>query len=129
MPSYEFLDKQGTLILWNKIKSLIGKKIAYESRTAAEWNNDTYYQSEENVLYIYRDYKQINGKKIAAMKIGDGTSYLIDLPFIDQELSQQINNHMMDPVSHITNQEREFWNNKITVSDVVNQETLVLSRN
>lgn len=132
MPKHEqqFLDRQGTQILWNKVKTLTSKNISYESRTAEEWNQDIYYQSQANVLYIYRDYKQVDGIKVSAMKIGDGTSYLIDLPFIGESISQRLENHIADTISHITDQERDFWNNKVTAfSDSVDNENLILSKN
>lgn len=132
MPAHEqeFLDRQGTQILWNKVKNLVNKKLSYKSRTAAEWNQDRDYQSEINVIYIYREYKQINGVKVSAIKIGDGTSYLIDLPFVGEEFSQRLENHIADTVAHITNQERDFWNNKVTVyEDTVDNENLILSKN
>lgn len=132
MPKHEqqFLDRQGTQILWNKVKTLTSKNISYESRTAEEWNQDIYYQSQANVLYIYRDYKQVDGIKVSAMKIGDGTSYLIDLPFIGEGISQRLENHIADTISHITDQERDFWNNKVTaLEDSVDNENLILSKN
>ena len=59
-------------------------------------------------------------------KIGDGTSYLIDMPFNDDVMSR----HVADSVIHISSTERTFWNNKVTCYlDVNNLENLVFSKN
>lgn len=132
MPAHEqqFLDKQGTRLLWSKIKALTNKNVSCESRTAQEWNQDIYYQSQANVLYIYKNYKQVDGKMVSAIKIGDGTSYLIDLPFIGDDLAKRLQEHITNSIVHITEQERNFWNIKVTAyKDTVDQENLILSKN
>lgn len=65
--------------------------------------------SEENTVYVYTDYSQDkDGRNISAIKIGDGTSYIVDLPFTITKLEE----HIADTVAHVTAEEREFWNNK-----------------
>ena len=51
------------------------------------WRNRRYLIAARDVIYIYTDYKTIeNGDgtttEVQGMKIGDGTSFLIDMPFI-----------------------------------------------
>lgn len=77
--------------------------------TKAEW--DAAYQTiaQENTIYIYTDYLNYDGKEVAGIKVGDGTSFLIDMPFLDQVYSD----HIHDTTVHITQQERDFWNNKV----------------
>lgn len=82
-------------------------KIFYN--TTAYWNSRPTLIAKRGYIYIYSDYKQSEGENIAGIKIGDGTSYLIDMPFIDKPLDD----HIADTVHHITNTEREFWNNKV----------------
>lgn len=78
--------------------------------TTATWNSQPQLIAERGYIYIYADYRQNGeGQNIASMKVGDGTSYLIDMPFTDQLLYE----HIMDNVRHITQQEREKWNNKV----------------
>lgn len=65
--------------------------------------------SEKNTIYVYTDYdKDSDGYDIAAFKVGDGTSYIVDLPFTDVLIREHINNTDI----HVTAEEKEFWNNK-----------------
>ena len=85
MPKY--LDSDGVAYLWGKLKNNLNNKMIYYSKKKTEWDSDKFFISEKNVIYIYSDYKTIErqGKEIVSpgIKIGDGTSYLIDLPFLD----------------------------------------------
>lgn len=50
--------------------------------TTEHWNSQRDLVTEKGMLYVYSDYsKTSDGKNIAGIKIGDGTSYLIDMPF------------------------------------------------
>lgn len=82
-------------------------KIFYN--TTAYWNSRPDLISKHGYIYVYSDYKQVDNEDIAGIKVGDGTSYLIDMPFIDKPLDA----HIADTVAHVTAQEREFWNNKV----------------
>ena len=85
--------------------------------TTATWNSRPDLISSRGCIYIYSDYRQNEqGQNIAAMKVGDGLAYLIDMPFIDSLLYE----HIADNIRHITQQEREFWNDKVRcyMSDV-----------
>lgn len=78
--------------------------------TTETWNSQPQLVSARGYIYIYSDYKQNGqGQNIPGFKVGDGNAFLIDLPFSDTQLQ----NHLLDTVSHITQQEREFWNNKV----------------
>ena len=59
--------------------------------TTSYWNAKTNMISQAGYIYIYSDYQvvTINGEtyNVPAMKVGDGTSYLIDLPFISSDSS------------------------------------------
>lgn len=75
------------------------------------WNSQPQLISQRGYIYIYADYKQDSQERnIAAFKIGDGSSYLIDLPVIQETFYNHIENQLI----HITQAEREFWNNKVT---------------
>lgn len=82
-------------------------KIYYN--TTAYWNSRPDLIAKRGYLYVYSDYKQVNNKNVAGIKAGDGTSFLIDMPFIDKPLDA----HIADTIAHVTAQEREFWNNKV----------------
>lgn len=135
MPKY--LDSDGVAYLWRKIKNNLNNKIIYYSKTKSEWNLNRDFMSQKNVLYIYTDYKTIekDGEQILipGLKIGDGTTYLIDLPFINDtsrgsELEQLILDHINNKVIHISQEERNFWNNKLNLLLQPDTQTLVLNR-
>lgn len=78
--------------------------------TTATWNSQPTLESIRGCIYIYSDHKQnTQGQNLAGFKVGDGSAYLIDLPFVDE----QIEEHIMNTVVHITQEEREKWNNKV----------------
>lgn len=78
--------------------------------TTENWNANPGLMSEEGILYIYTDYlKDKEGRDIAGIKVGDGKAFLIDLPFTCEIWED----HIKDAVRHITQKEREFWNNKV----------------
>lgn len=83
-------------------------KVLYGS--TAHWNHQSKLIAQEGYLYVYRDRSvDEHGRVVAGIKAGDGNSYLIDMPFIDQLSTDHIN----DVVVHITDLERAFWNNKV----------------
>ena len=78
--------------------------------TTAGWALKGSTISEEGFIYVYTDYQTVDGVNIPGVKIGTGNAYIVDLPFIDQIYAT----HIADTVMHITQEEREFWNNKVT---------------
>lgn len=104
--------------------------------TTAGWNDLPQYLPKAGEICIYTDYKTIRddlGNDIVypGIKVGDGNAYLIDMPFVGAEirfeLLQRISAHEQNATIHITQQEREFWNNKLNY-DAVGEE-LILTRN
>ncbi len=100
-------------------------KVLYAS--TATWNSKPQLISLKGYIYIYSDYrKNSEQQNIAAMKIGDGTSYLIDMPFVDELLY----GHVDDLIVHITQEEREFWNNKVRCYiNPLNEQNLIFTTN
>ena len=92
--------------------------------TTETWNSQPQLMSKKGFIYIYSDYKKTaDNKDVAGMKCGDGTSYLIDMPFTDAILYE----HMNDLVSHVTQEEKNFWNNKVrcyVVDDGISKELI-----
>lgn len=79
-------------------------KIYYD--TTEMWNSQNKLVAKKGCIYIYNDYQTITNKDgsttiVPSMKIGDGTSYLIDLPFID----------------NITQEDLDSWNNKVSIDE------------
>ena len=85
-----------------------GANIIYN--TSEYWNSHPTLISKRGYIYVYSDWTQDSqGRDVAGLKVGDGKAYLIDLPFTEQILID----HLNDMVRHITEQERENWNNKV----------------
>lgn len=114
-------------------------RIKFKRDTTENWNAARGMIPLEGEVIVYNDYatkiKIIDGEeqtvKIPAIKIGDGKAYVQDLPFVNEELRDQLLNHISNPEIHVTMAEKLFWNNKINVNDaseVVN-EALIFNRN
>ena len=85
-----------------------GTNIIYN--TSEYWNSHPTLISKRGYIYVYSDWAQDSqGRDVAGLKVGDGKAYLIDLPFTEQILID----HLNDMVRHITEQERENWNQKV----------------
>lgn len=102
--------------------------------TTANWALQGGLISEEAAIYIYSDYSwrttgAENRIPLAGIKIGDGTSYLVDLPFITDQATSLILNHISNTSLHVTAAEKEFWNNKVSsYLDGSDLENLILSK-
>lgn len=135
MPKY--LDPQGVSYLWSKIQNISKDKLIYYSKTKEQWNINSQLLSKKDVLYIYTNYKKIKkqGEQdqiiIPGLKVGDGKSYLIDLPFINDVSNSDFENillqHINNKTIHVTQEEKIFWNNKLNL--FLQEENLVLNRN
>lgn len=85
-------------------------------KTKSEWDSEPNTIAELNNIYVYLDYFNVDGVSTPAIKIGDGTSYLIDLPTVNG-LS-------------VSEAEKIFWNNKVTCFlATVDNENIVFSKN
>lgn len=83
------------------------------SATTEEWNSKPTRVSVKDIVYVYTDYKVVNGKNVPGLKIGDGITYLIDLPFISGGCE-------------VTQEQIDSWNNKVSITiDPNDQETIV----
>lgn len=99
-------------------------KILYD--TKANWDSQVSLVSVQNTMYIYTDYQQEGGVNVPGVKIGDGNAYLIDIPFMDIKYY----NHINDETIHITDEEREFWNNKVRCyKSLEEEENLIFTTN
>lgn len=133
MPKY--LDSSGVAYLWKKLKNNLNNKIVYYSKKKSEWDADRDIIAEKDVLYIYSDYKTIqkDGKQllVPGLKIGDGVSYLIDIPFVNNlnsEFEDLLLDHINNKVIHVSAYDREFWDNKLNLDLELQDENLILNR-
>lgn len=125
-PSISGVILQGNLTL----QDLNGAPVYFD--TTNNWNTYSGLISEKNAVYVYTDYKQVsignNVKLIPGIKIGDGSAYLIDLPFITDSNTQTIANHIADTQIHTNSVEKGYWNNKVTCNiDQEDSENLIFS--
>lgn len=103
--------------------------------TTAYWNSQTGYIPPAGSIIIYSDYKTITegGETtvIPGIKIGSGNAYVQDLAFMDEAFTDELLTHIQNNNIHVTSQEKEFWNNKLNVTDFqeVTNETLIFHRN
>lgn len=100
--------------------------------TKAGWNAQPTLVAEQGAIYIYKDYSTVTDgnetKDVPALKIGDGTSYLIDMPIVNGDIADMLLDHINNAVIHVTSDDKTFWNNKSSAySDPSANETLVLS--
>lgn len=101
--------------------------------TTAHWNARVSLKSEKGAIYIYSDHQSIveSGETILVpgIKIGDGLAYVIDLPFVSNDNSRELKEHIRNTAIHVTLEEKSFWNNKLNMHvDSSNPENLVFTR-
>jgi hypothetical protein len=78
--------------------------------TTEYWNQQPQLLATKGKVYVYSDHiKNTQGQNIPGVKVGDGTSYLIDMPFTDSEYAE----HILNSIVHITQEDRDAWNNKV----------------
>lgn len=87
-----------------------GAKI--QVKTSAEWAEEEDNTSFLGLIYVYQDNQ--NGKIVQNIKIGDGVTKLGALNFIN--------------TGGVTEEEKEYWNNKVSISIDEPDETLSFIR-
>ena len=80
-----------------------------DMNTTAVWNSNPQLIATSKPIYVYSDCYDDN----PGIKIGDGTTYLIDLPFVEGN-DERFLEHIRNMIVHVTAEERSFWNNKVT---------------
>lgn len=87
--------------------------------TKENWDTQRELIAEKGVVYIYSDYTYVkdqdgNDIPVAGVRIGDGTSYLIDMPFVSDAATYLITSHISNTAAHVSQADRDFWNNKVS---------------
>lgn len=130
-------EKGGLMSACDKAKL---DSINIHCNTTEFWNRQVGYIPKYGEIIIYSDYKTavIDGKTtyIPGIKIGSGNGYVQDLVFVNGGSSAEVDNellfaHIADAIVHITQAERDYWNNKLNVTDAqeVVGESLIFNRN
>ena len=137
-PNYIYITDETNISdiagLSNLLEDLDAKIII---KTTAEWGALYSNSYPRGTILIYSDHGTITNnnttRTVAGIKIADGSTPIIDLPFVGddvkQEIMLEITTHINDTVKHITAAERTKWNNKINCEDTVNAHNLILNRN
>lgn len=103
--------------------------------TTEGWNRNPGYLPKKGEIVVYTDYivrQDDLGRDITypGIKIGDGNAYLIDLPFVNDamryEVLQILEGHVNNHIIHVSQEDRDFWNNKLNYD--LDGEELVLTR-
>ncbi len=103
---------------------LVLDKSAIHYDTTEAWNSDRTLIAKKGHIYIYSDYTD---GQIPAIKVGDGSSYLIDLPFAVKGNPDDFIEHMNNTQIHVGTIDRIEWDNKVSVSvDTINEESQLL---
>lgn len=101
--------------------------------TKEYWATQIDYIPPLNTILVYSNESQIgegaNAILVPRIKIGDGNSYCVDLPFLGDNVLEKLEEHINDTDIHVTLQEKNFWNNKINTTNEVLEENLILTRN
>lgn len=114
----------------------INARILARRDTTLEWNSNRSFIPMRGEIIIYTDYGKIydefgNETNVPGVKIGDGSAYLIDLPFVNdnvkRDILQELGEHANNTNIHVTSTEKDFWNNKLNF-EVFNG-NLILNRN
>ena len=100
-------------------------RIQFKRDTTQAWNEARGFVPMQGEVIVYNDYKTmrkvIDGTErtvqVPGMKVGDGQTYVQDLPFIDEELRDKIMAHITNTDIHVSLAEKTFWNNKLNVDD------------
>jgi hypothetical protein len=104
--------------------------------TTEHWNAHRDFIPMRGEVIIYTDHGKIddgygNMIDVPGVKIGDGSAYLIDLPFAGDDVRYQIltelREHSGNTEIHVTQQEKNFWSNKLNFT--INDGNLILNRN
>ena len=75
--------------------------------TKAAWDSDPTFIGLKDHFYYYTD--------IPALKVGDGIVPLIDKAFVSDDIRIALEAHAENERVHITDEERQTWNNKVSL--------------
>lgn len=118
-----------------------GLRAKYRLGTTAYWATQLSDIPLAGELIVYTDYstETVGGQTryIPAFKFGDGLAYVVDLPFVGDDIRNALNAHINNTTVHITAAERAFWNNKVRCymgtqavqNQVVENENLIFTTN
>lgn len=104
--------------------SSILDSLKIENGTASYWQERRTYVPPKGTLVVFLDAKTISGgRTVSKLKIGDGKAYVVDLPYIDDDVMSKLNEHVTNPIIHVTQTDRNRWDNKVSCYETYDPES------
>lgn len=95
----------------------MGSSAKVTVNTVENWATKTSYIPKKGEIIVYSDRTVIDGLCYPGVKIGDGNAFVVDLPFVGDDVADRVtdllNNHINDTSIHVTPAEKTYWNNKL----------------
>lgn len=106
---YGSLSEEGLVTRTTNLETIVAELQAdgakLQIKTSEEWAQQEENTSYLNLIYLYKD--EVEGELVEKIKVGDGVTKLKDLPFIADSSALE---------TQVTPEEKEKWNNKVSVS-------------
>ena len=106
-----------------------------EFGTTEYWNSQPEYVPVSGMLVVYTDYSSYVDSQtgetiyIPAIKIGDGNAHLIDKAFVGGDVLHALEEHVNNTVIHVTQADRDRWDNKLNYNNPQDTDLLEFTRN
>ena len=96
-----------------------------------EWSQDKARIAQKGVIYVYSDYvKASDGAggtvDVPGFKVGDGTSYLIDMPFAQGDINEEIRSHIANKKIHVSDEDRKRWDSSKIIIETENENLMFI---
>ncbi len=120
-----YLDEEGLRLYDILIKQHIENegKVFYD--TTEHWDTLRQLVGKRGCIYIYSDWGvSPDGQVVAGFKVGDGVTRLLDLGFTDQ----MYYTHIQDMLLHVSAEDRDNWDNKVTCFYIKDLERIIFSK-
>lgn len=130
-PNYVTLNKStGTFVLskmfldHSKLSNLDYLSSGHSGFAGIEFGSTEYWDSREDyvpvegMIVVYTDYAITEqGKLVPNFKIGNGETSLSEIQFVGSDIKEILQEHIENRTIHITQEERERWNNKLNYNE------------
>ena len=107
----------------------MGSSTKVTVNTVENWETKTSYIPKKGEIVVYSNRNVVDNVSYPGVKIGDGLAYVVDLPFVGDDVADRItdllNNHINDSSIHVTQAEKSYWNNKLDCK--VEEDNLILA--
>ena len=118
--------------LFNDAGYITSSQIPVESNTKSYWTSQISYVPAKGTIIIYEDYAtNSDNENVPNFKVGDGNAFVVDLPFVADDLREAFQTHVNDTTIHVTPQEKSSWNDKVRcyIDGNISYENLIFTTN